>query len=58
MKAFEKWFMKEASTMGKWNYDEKDAAEIGWRAALEWSENLHFQAEEAINRELRDLEDE
>ena len=34
MKAFEKWHMKDAPAT--WNYGEEDAAEIGWKAALEW----------------------
>ena len=58
MKEYKKWVMGIASD--DWIRDEFTGAEAGWKAALEWAENQFigktaFEAEEAINRELRGL---
>lgn len=67
MVIFKKWFsehMKKALVMHPTLPVEglERKYEAVWRAALEWAENQFagksaFQAEEAINRELRELED-
>ncbi len=60
MKAFEEW-RKENTYSEICGHEWHSGAELAWRAALEWTENLFtvdyrscFGIKEAINKELRE----
>lgn len=61
MKAFEKWFRMNhhKKDTDLWQCSTEKAVRQGWRGAIEWAEDQFinksaFEAEEAINRELRE----